>query len=250
MNAQELRLKIIKGEFDINTHQLFFPLLIKGALYHLRKNVQVRGIPVKTYIQNTGDDIMYLEVKGQDASIEPVEISNEKFVYTEVPRAIVKPDGLNVEQDQLTNPYVRGNFEIETEDNLYLFNAEFRRMPVKFSMNITYYVDNFTDLMELEQELLSSLGFINTFKVVYLGQVITCSYGLANSLNGNIDFDISGDTSDPKLRSIELTIEVESSYPVFRPKTVICADQIISSFDNNLLLKHNKEEDILTRHIE
>ena len=77
--------KLRTGEIDANNQSLFLSILIKGLIYNLNDKISVRGKYVPHYILNTGDDIMYLEVKGQDHSIEPLEVSNEDYIYTMVP---------------------------------------------------------------------------------------------------------------------------------------------------------------------
>ena len=94
--------QIRKGEIDINNQSLFLPIIIKGALVKLNEQICIRGEKIPHYIIHTGDDTMYLNVKGQDASIEPLEISNEDYVYSSVPRCLVSVSGLNIETDQLT----------------------------------------------------------------------------------------------------------------------------------------------------
>lgn len=109
-----------KGVIDINNQDLFLGLLSKSFLYNINQKLSLRGIPVPHYILNTGDDIMYLEAKGQDHSIErpalpgqtPV-VSNENYVYSQIPRCMVQPAGLNIPGDQLTSPYSYGRFEFE-----------------------------------------------------------------------------------------------------------------------------------------
>ena len=69
------------GALDINTQELFFPLIIKGLLTNLNTAIKVRNIPVPHYILHTGDDRMFLDIKGYDNSIEPLKISNENNIY-------------------------------------------------------------------------------------------------------------------------------------------------------------------------
>src|SRR5574344_641679 len=111
--------KLRTGEIDANNQSLFLSILIKGLIYNLNDKISVRGKYVPHYILNTGDDIMYLEVKGQDHSIEPLEVSNEDFIYSQIPRCMVQPTGINVQMDQLSNPYSHGRFEVEHNDMVY-----------------------------------------------------------------------------------------------------------------------------------
>lgn len=220
--------KIRTGEIDINNQSLFFPIVIRGLLLQLNKYITVRGIKVPHYILHTGDDIMYLMNKGQDSSIEPLEISNEDYIYSTVPRCIVNPGSLDVVSDQLTNPYSRGDVMFESEDNIYPLAAEFRRMPVKLQCGLKYYVDSNRDLMELIQQVISKLSFVRTYYITYMGQTILCSYKLPESFNGEHLTDLDGTTTDNKYRTLELDVEIESNFPIFDASTVMWSGSIIN----------------------
>lgn len=225
-NTKDIITRIKSGEIDINNQSLFFPLLIEGLLLKLNKDLTIRNIPIPHYILHTGDDIMYLEHKGQDSSIEPKEISNENYVYNIIPRCIVTPNSIDMDPDQLTNPYTKGNLEFEYYDeegnpNIYSLTSEFRRMPVKFSCELKYYVDSYRDLMELVQQIMTKLAFIQTYYITYLGQQIICSYKIPESISGEYLTELDGMTTDSKYRTISISLEIESNLPIYSPQTVM-----------------------------
>ncbi len=228
MSAKDIRAKIIRGEIDINATENFFSKLLKGLMADLVDSIRVRGKAVPHLIINTGDDIMYLEVKGQDISIEPTEVSNEKFVYNYVPRGVVTPSGMDILTDQLTSPYTRGQFQFEWEDNLYTFTAEFRRMPLKMNVGIKYYLDSFTDSLELMQYIVTHINFIRNYQIIYMGQSIPCSYRFPESLEEQFNAEFDGLSQDSKYKTVEIQLEIETNIPVFYPRTAIEADLTIS----------------------
>lgn len=227
MIDQSLTNKIRRGEIDINNQSLFFSILIKGLMRHLYDEISIRGIPVPHIILNTGDDLMYLDVKGYDQSKEPLDISNEDYVYNVVPRCIVNPKGINLVPDQLTSPYAWGQFQYEDKENIHTFRAEVRRLPLTMSFELTYHLDSYTDLLEAIQHIISNLSFIRTFNITYLGQKITCSYKIPESLEGEYNVDIDGTYSDSKTKKISLSIEVETYFPIYNKRSVISADHFI-----------------------
>lgn len=220
MTASEVALKIRKGELDCNQHQLFFSKLIKALMVDLRNSVKVRNIPVPHMILNTGDDTMWLIERGYDFSQEPREVSNEDGLYNIIPRCHVEPGSLNLLPDQLTNPYTSGIFQYETSNQLYTFHAEFRRMPVKLSVNLKYLVDSFTDALELMQQACTKMAFVKLFSFVYMGQTIQASYKIPDSFDDQHLTEISGDAQESRNRTIEMSIEVESYIPIYSPHTV------------------------------
>lgn len=238
----EITEKIVKGEIDVNSQEIFFRTLLKGFLYHTRNLIKVRGIYVPHFILNTGDDIMYLERKGQDHSIEPQQVSNEDFIYNQVPRAIVAPKGINIKKEELTNPFSRGQFVLDTNDELLTYDAEFRRIPLTMSVDIVYYLDSYTDTLECTQSIITNCAFNNFFKIIYMGQDIPCSYFLEGSLDNEYNVEIDGETTDSKLRKISISYEIETCFPIFRPKTVAPTDLRIANLEHGLKVVTSQEE--------
>lgn len=213
--------KIIKGEIDVNNHELFMSTLFRALLYNLNHQIMLRDKNIPHFILNTGDDIMYLENKGQDNSKEPYQVSNEEYIYNSIPRCIVNLGGIEVLEDQITSPYSRGEFEISIDDILQSFSAEFRRIPLKFSVTLKYYLDSYTDVLSVTQYIITKLLFIRTFKFDYLGQIIEASYKVPTSFDNDKNITFDGGTTEQKLRTIELTLDVETNMPVYDERTTI-----------------------------
>lgn len=226
--------KIRRGEIDVNNQQMFMSILLKGLIWNLNQRVKIRDIQIPHFIINTGDDIMYLEVKGQDHSIEPLEVSNEDFVYNTIPRCLVTPSGINIPTEDLTSPYANGFFQYESDDTIYSYTAEFRRLPMEISVHLKYYFDSYTDTLEALQQILTHCAFINVFDIQYLGQTIRCSYKIADSLEGEYQVEFDGLTQDSKNRYIETEITIDTNMPVIYPKTAILGDMFIK--ESKLLL--------------
>ena len=217
----ELQNKIVKGEIDVNNQELFMSSLFKALLYNLNQQIKLREKKIPHFILNTGDDIMYLEHKGQDINKDPLGVPNEDYIYNSIPRCMVDLADIEVLEDQITSPYTRGDFELTIDDVLTGFSAEFRRMPLKFSVTLKYYMDSFTDVMSVTQYIITKLLFIRTFKFDYLGQTIQASYKVPTAFSSEKNITFDGGTIDQKLRTIELSLEVETNMPVYNERTVI-----------------------------
>lgn len=252
MDTKELVNKIRIGEIDCNNQSLFFSILIKGLMGRLDDDISIRNIAIPHIILHTGDDLMYLNVKGQNNSIEPYEVSNEDYVYNIVPRCIVNPSNIDLVPDQITNPYSNGLFQFETEDSIHTLSAEFRRMPIKLSVELKYYVNSYTELLELVQIILSKLAFIRTYNIVYMGQAIKCSYKIPDSFSGEHLMEIDGTTQDNRCKTLTLSIEVESNFPIFSNRTVVSTEYVITKELHNidLLNEKNNKLDIIKNIIE
>lgn len=223
--------KIVKGEIDVNNQELFMSSLFKALIYNLNHQMLLRNKSIPHFILNTGDDIMYLENKGQDNSKEPYQVSNEDYIYNSIPRCMVNLGGIEVLEDQITSPYSRGEFEISDDDILQTFSAEFRRMPLKFSVTLKYYLDSFTDVLSVTQYIITKLLFIRTFKFDYLGQIIEASYKVPTSFDNEKNITFDGGTIEQKLRTIELTLDVETNMPVYDERTAINCENRINDFN-------------------
>ena len=234
------------GKIDINNQELFFSILIKGLMLSLNRDISIRNIPVPHIIIHTGNDIMYLENKGQDHSIEPLSISNEDYIYSITPRCTVTPGGISIVPDQLTNPYILGKLQYESEENIYNLVAEFRRMPIKLEVELKYFTDSYRDMLELVQQIITKLSFIRTFNITYMGQVIKCSYKIPEAFSGEHLTDLDGSTSDDKTQKLSLSLEIESNIPVYSPETVMRSDAYIAKYQHIIetpsdVIKYNDE---------
>ena len=213
------------GVLDVNIQELFLSTLIKGLLFNLNKDIKIRGINIPHMILHTGDDRMWVEAKGYDASIEPLTISNETNVYSMIPRCIVNPANIDMEVGQLTSPYSIGSLQYTVNDGddagVYMLSGEFRRVPLKLSVELKYQTESYTDMLELIQYIITQLLFIRTFDIVYMGQKIKCSYKIPENFSEEHTMEIDGATSDNRLHSLNLSIEVETNMPVFNNKTIV-----------------------------
>lgn len=231
-NAAIVADKIRKGSLDINVQELFFSTLIKGLLYNLNKEIKVRGNIVPHFILHTGDDRMWLETKGYNASIEPLQISNENAVYSIIPKCLVTPGSIDLDGGQLTSPYSIGSLVYSNDEGTYTFSGEFRRIPLKLSVDLKYYTDSFTDMLELIQYVISNLSFVRTYDIVYMGQKIKCSYKIPESFSDEHTMDLDGAVSDNREHNLSLSVEVETNMPIFNNRTIMPAKIITKPIAN------------------
>lgn len=234
---KDLRKKINSGEIDINNMSNFFSIVCKGLIFNLNNVIRLHGVSIPHYMINTGDDTMYLEVKGQDHSIEPQEVSNEKYVYSMIPRCVVTMNGIDILTDQLTNPFTQGALNVEYDNKIVAFTSEYRRMPLKISIGLKYYTDTFTDSLAVAQQIISKLVFIQTFGISYLGQEIVCSYKMPESISPEKNIEFDGGTTDQKARTIELELELETNFPIYDGSTASESDLVISGIQSELILR-------------
>lgn len=234
MNSTKIIDDIKGGALDVNCQELFFPLVLKGLLVNLRNCIKIRGEGVPHIITHMGDDRMWLDARGYDNSIEPLQISNENSIYNIVPRCNVNPGGVSLDAGQMTNPYSVGQCQVQTDTGVYTLKGEFRRVTVKMSVELKYQTDSYTDLMEAIQCVLSNLAFVRTYDIMYMGQKIKCSYKIPDSFDGEHQMDLDGGISDGREHTMSMSIEVEANMPIFSNRTMILADKIITKTKANV----------------
>ena len=234
MNSTKIIDDIKGGALDVNCQELFFPLVLKGLLVNLRNCIKIRGEGVPHIITHMGDDRMWLDARGYDNSIEPLQISNENSIYNIVPRCNVNPGGVSLDAGQMTNPYSVGQCQVQTDTGVYTLKGEFRRVTVKMSVELKYQTDSYTDLMEAIQCVLSNLAFVRTYDIMYMGQKIKCSYKIPDSFDGEHQMDLDGGISDGREHTMSMSIEVEANMPIFSNGTMILADKIITKTKANV----------------
>lgn len=239
MKSSKIAEIIRRGDLDINVQDLFLSIVIKGLLVNLKNDIKIRNKPVPHFILHTGDDRMFLEAKGYDASIEPMQQSNENNIYDVIPKCIVNPNNIDLDTAQLTAPYSLGSLQYEHSTGelagLYTLKGEFRRLPMKVNFDLKYYVDSYTDMLELIQYVISNLAFIRTYDIIYMGQKIKCSYKIPDSFGEEHTMDIDGSFQDTREHTLSITVEVETNIPIFNNRTIMPADRIISSSKHNVI---------------
>ena len=229
--TRDLRARIVRGEVDPNNSSLFFADAIKASILFLNDKIKLRDKRVPHFILNTGDDILYREL--MNYSYSKTEITDEDFVYNEIPRGIITVNDINTLPDQLTQPYVRGYFEIEDAGQVYEFSAETRRMPVQSTIGIKYYLDSFTDCLALSQYLITTLCYVRTFQFDYMGNAVMCSLKFPDAFSSDIPSSITFD-SESKYKSIAIELTLETNLPIFDGRTAVETSAIIRTTINGV----------------
>jgi len=218
----------VKKFDDLSTRdERFFSILIKGFLGFMTRNLVLYDEPIKHFILNTGSAYLYVEANGYELSWS--ETSGEDQMYMKMPRCVCEVGDIEVPTDELTNPFVNGTYErLSSKDNQYHgYNAEIRRLPIALTMNLRYVLSNFNEALVLIQEMFDKMSFQRYFTINYLGQRIECSieFPTQNSTTINkIDFD----STEVNQKTIEISLRINSSYPIVNVDTEIENSKIIS----------------------
>ena len=221
----------------------YFSILVKGCLGWLTRHIKMYNKPIKHFIFNTGSSYMYVEANGYYNSW--VETTGEDYMYMQTPRCIATLQEISIPTEELSSPFIRGNYERYSDDGqIKGYNAEMRRLPIEMTIQLQYILSNFNESIILIQELFDKLVFQRYFKITYLGQHIQCSIEFPNNASlpqKKIDLASTEDNH----RTIEISIKLNSTYPIINQDTEINASQIISSFDSSIKTLTDKEQYII-----
>lgn len=208
----------------------FFSILVKGALAYLTNNIIMYGKPIRHFIFNTGSSYMYVETNGYKYSV--TEVTDQDQIYMERPRCVANIGTIGIDTQELTQPYVRGVYERFDNGEIKGFNAEIKRLPIQMQLNLQYVLSTFNESITLLQELLDKLCFQKYFSIVYLGQVIKCSIEFPSDLQIELN-KIDMSSSDTNNRTINITVNICTSYPSIDEETEQPNSAIIAKFRYN-----------------
>ena len=161
---------------------------------------------------------------------------------------ICELSNINIPINDLTNPFVRGIYERKSSiDNQYKgYNAQIRRLPLEITLTLHYVLSNFNESIILIQEIIDKLVFHQYYIVNYLGQKIYCSieFPIDTSINLNkIDF-----TSTEQIqKNVDISIKINTYYPIINTLTEIQNDRIIKSEEYNINVVDH-EDNIIDKH--
>jgi hypothetical protein len=233
-----------KEKFDdlYDRDERFFAIVIKGALSWLNSNLLMYNRPIRHFIFNTGSSYLYLENNGYEYTW--CETTGEDLMYMETPRCLVKVGSFNVPLEELTAPYVRGEYERisnapDAKGQIVAYNAEMQRLPIEFTLNLNYVFSTFNEAIIFTQELMENVLFQQYFDVIYLGQIIKCSIEINADTNIELqEIDLAG--QDVNQRTMSFDIKITTNLPIINTQTESRSSNIIQG--GIAIIKENKPQ--------
>ena len=128
-----------------------------------------------------------------------------------------------------------------TDDTLYTFSAEYRRLPIKVGVSLKYVLDSLTDAFQVIQQTFVQQAFINKFNITYLGQTIGVTYKIPDNYEAESMIEFDGATLEDKNRKISMDLEVETNIPIIYKDTIIPSDAYVKGFVLGIELPGDRE---------
>lgn len=230
-----------------NRDERFFAILMKGTLAWLTQNILLYNKGINHFIFTTGSSYLYVESNGYNFSMS--ETTGEDYIYMKMPRCVLEIGDIQIPLEELSAPYVRGQYERLDGNDVKGYNAEMRRLPIEMSLSARYVLSNFNESIILIQELIDKVAFQQYFNVVYLGQVVQCSIELDSNYQIQMN-KVDMESTDTNQKLVEIQYKVSTNYPCINERTEVENQQIIETFKTNTNLftdKLNNKTDSVER---
>jgi len=208
----------------------YFAVLLKGALSWLTDNIVLYNKPVNHFIYTTGSSYLYVESNGYTFSMN--ETSGEDYMYMKMPRCVIEIGDINIPTEELSAPFVRGQYERRDGNEIKGYNAQMRRLPVEISLAAKYVLSNFNESIILVQELIDKVSWQQYFNIVYLGQIIQCSLEIDNNYQIQLN-KVDMTATDTNQKTIEIQFKLCSNYPSIDERTEVENSKIIGQIVTN-----------------
>ena len=208
----------------------YFAVLLKGALSWLTDNIVLYNKPVNHYIYTTGSSYLYVESNGYTFSMN--ETSGEDYIYMKMPRCVLEIGDINIPTEELSAPFVRGQYERRDGNEIKGYNAQMRRLPIEISLSAKYVLSNFNESIILVQELIDKVSWQQYFNIVYLGQIIQCSLEIDNNYQIQLN-KVDMTATDTNQKTIEIQFKLCSNYPSIDERTEVENSKIIGQIVTN-----------------
>lgn len=208
----------------------YFAVLLKGALSWLTDNIVLYNKPVNHFIYTTGSSYLYVESNGYTFSMN--ETSGEDYMYMKMPRCVIEIGDINIPTEELSSPFVRGQYERRDGNEIKGYNAQMRRLPIEISLAAKYVLSNFNESIILVQELIEKVSWQQYFNIVYLGQIIQCSLEIDNNYQIQLN-KVDMTATDTNQKTIEIQFKLCSNYPSIDERTEVENSKIIGQIITN-----------------
>ena len=214
----------------------YFAVLLKGALSWLTDNIVLYNKPVNHFIYTTGSSYLYVESNGYTFSMN--ETSGEDYIYMKMPRCVLEIGDINIPTEELSAPFVRGQYERRDGNEIKGYNAQMRRLPIEISLSAKYVLSNFNESIILVQELIDKVSCQQYFNIVYLGQIIQYSLEIDNNYQIQLN-KVDMTATDTNQKTIEIQFKLCSNYPSIDERTEVENNKIIGQIVTNTNIFQN-----------
>ena len=136
--------------------------------------------------------------------------------YDAIPRGVVKLDGSTIQTSDMTQRFIRGNFNrvikkvedgVIKGENLEAFNAYINSIPLQMEFSVEIHVDTMTDAFKIQQTLIEVFYSSKAFYTTYKGILVPCQVGFPEQVGIEKTFEFSYPNNEEVKLTFNLTVE-------------------------------------------
>lgn len=237
---------------DLNTHDKFLhnaivsllQLLNAESTFQLIRNEQVSEIKIP-YFYNFGNDEQFM--KDFFFNLPPdCNIPLAEGNYEAVPRGIVTLNSVQVQTGDMTNKFIRGNYNIETRDdnNRRINEAHSARLfaiPLTITCKVEVRFDSLNEAFAILDLFLDNYYANRVAFFQYRGNRIPVQFRFPDSsdINKNYTFDYS--TASTNYASLTFAVTMETYYPSFDKASDRLRKNVMSQINPAMVNKETGE---------
>lgn len=154
------------------------------------------------------------------------------------PRGFIRLESTTIDSDNICNRFVQGLTTRIENGKIRTYHSFLYSIPLTITFNCEIWLDNFTNMLKVEQALREYLYRNKTFYVLFRGMRIGCCMGMPNDYNEqkNTEYSLVSETGDQKIK-LTFQLVVETYQPVFDNNMETPAECLMKgiSFDVNVV---------------
>lgn len=170
-----------------NVDGVFNRSVIAGLLYLLNHKITYQQVWEDKVVENVTVPFAYNFAHAKDQRFAQDnytffgrECFSDKLIdgkFDMLPRFAVSYTGSNIDSNNITNRFVKGEFMKDENGTLTTYTAFMYSIPITMNFDIEGWIDNYDTAFKIEQELRNTFYKNQTFNVLYKGIKIGCCAG-------------------------------------------------------------------------
>lgn len=153
------------------------------------------------------------------------------------PRGSIRLESTTIDSDNICNRFVQGLTTRIEDGKIRTYRSFLYSIPLTVTFNCEIWIDNFTNMLKIEQAIREYLYRNKTFYILFRGMRIGCCMGMPNDYNQqkNTEYSIQSENGEQKIK-LTFQLVVETYQPVFDKSMEVPAENIMKAiaFDVNI----------------
>lgn len=202
--------------YNQNTTNSFFHNFIIALLEFLNNKLYIEQTiddvetkySIPFFYNAAGDERFMQDIFQQTSFNQNLRTKITEANYDIIPRGHITINGISIQASSLTNRFVRGEYQIETETEIETHNAPINVIPLQISLQIEIKLDTLSMTLQMCEKVIETFYKSWAFEFLDKGMSIRASVGFPeeNTIEHSYEFSF-GDINDNKLT---FNLEVET----------------------------------------